>query len=237
MKQELVSVFGMSGDAVSVIPYGYNNAVPETALTTAEARLQLGLGGSDRVVLFFGAIAPYKGLDVLVEAFRRLVSKNPAYRLVVAGQPKGGCGGYLQGVQRAVAEQCAPGQVLQKVGYIPDCEMEVYFKAADVLVLPYRAIYQSGILFLAYRFGLPVVASDVGSFGEDIRNAGAGLVCQPENPEALKESIEQYFRSDLFLSLDATRRRIREYARTQHSWERAGRMTAEVYQRMVEACR
>ena len=65
--------------------------------------------------------------------------------------------------------------------YIPDDETELYFKAADVLVLPYRHIYQSGVLFLGYSFGLPVLAADVGALKEEIVEGKTGFVFKPED--------------------------------------------------------
>ena len=66
--------------------------------------------------------------------------------------------------------------------FIPDEETEIYFKAADVLVLPYRHIYQSGVLFLGYSFGLPVLAADVGSLKDEIVEGKTGFVFRPEDP-------------------------------------------------------
>jgi len=124
---------------------------------------------------------PYKGLDLLAEAFLMLVQADRDYRLVIAGLPKGGCEGYLREVREALREEIEAGTVLERIGYVSDEETEVYLKAADVLVLPYRAIFQSGILMMAASFGLPVVASDVGSFRPDILALKSGLVCRPND--------------------------------------------------------
>ena len=85
--------------------------------------------------------------------------------------------------------------------YIPDEETELYFKAADVLVLPYRHIYQSGVLFLGYSFGLPVLAADVGPLKDEIVEGKTGFVFRPEDSVGLATTIEQYFASDLFANL------------------------------------
>jgi hypothetical protein len=81
---------------------------------------------------------------------------------VIAGEPKKGSEDYLHEIQELVKRDFTQGQVIQKIQFIPDEEMELYLKAGDVLVLPYKEIFQSGVLFLAYSFGLPVVATDVG---------------------------------------------------------------------------
>jgi glycosyltransferase involved in cell wall biosynthesis len=233
MRHDLVSGFGVNPEAVSVIPYGENNALPLTALTPQEARLRLGVGEDERAILFFGAIAPYKGLDTLLEAFRRLASAETKYRLIIAGKPKGGCGEFMRDVRRAIAEFQAD-RIIQRIEYIPDEETEVYFKAADLVALPYRAIYQSGILFLAFSFGAPVVATDVGSFGEDVRGAQAGFIVPPEKPQELADAIRDYFESDLFRNRELVREAIRRYVKTRHSWELAGKTTVDVYHRLLK---
>ena len=110
---------------------------------------------------------------------------------------------------------CKGGEYCFRADYIPDDETEVYFKAADVLVLPYRHIYQSGVLFLGYSFGLPVLAADVGSLKDEIIEGKTGFVFRPEDPVDLAKTIEQYFASDLFTNLSSRRAgdtRLRERA-------------------------
>ena len=100
MRDELIRNFGIAAHKVCLIPYGVNDAVPETALTREDARRRLGLPVSAKTLLFFGAIAPYKGLEYLVEAIQRL---GPADRciLIVAGRPKGGAQEDLAGGKAA----------------------------------------------------------------------------------------------------------------------------------------
>ena len=84
-----------------------------------------------------------------------------------------------------------------KIQFIPDEEMEIYLKAADVLVLPYKEIFQSGVLFLAYSFGLPVVATDVGSFREEIVEGRQAFYASPAIRRNLPRPSRTYFASDL----------------------------------------
>src|ERR1019366_2627413 len=149
MKRELLHDFGVQERAISVIPFGINDCVPDTGLTPAEAKQRLGIKETDRTILFFGAIRPYKGLDCLAEAFRRQAANHPEYRLIIAGEPKKGSEKYLSDIQRNLSSEHGP-TVIQRIYHIPDEETELYFKAADVLALPYTHIFQSGVLFLAY---------------------------------------------------------------------------------------
>ena len=96
-------------------------------------------------------------------------------------------------------------------------------------MLPYRHIYQSGVLFLGHSFGLPVLAADVGSLKDDIVEGKTGFVFRPEDPVDLAKAIERYFASDLYANLDSRRQEIRDYATERHSWDVVGQMTMSVY--------
>src|SRR5207253_2127852 len=165
MRSELVSDFRIPKSKVSVIPFGINNTVPNTALSTEEAKQQTGVNSGDKALLFFGNIAPYKGLEYLISAFSALLSKDRSYRLIIAGRPKGS-EKYSKQIQQAIARSGIRDRIIQRIVYIPDELTELYFKAADVLILPYTHVFQSGVLFLGYSFGLPAIAADVGTLRE-----------------------------------------------------------------------
>jgi glycosyltransferase involved in cell wall biosynthesis len=233
MRKVLQADFGITPAKVSVIPFGINSTVPNTALTSREARQRLGLSDSQKVVLFFGNIAPYKGLEYLVEAMASLASSAPDYRLIIAGKPKS-CASYWEAIQRRI--YCAELHfcVIERIEYVPDADTEIYFKAADLLVLPYVYIFQSGVLFLGYNFGLPVIASDVGSLREDIVEGRTGFVCKPRDPIDLAKAIETYFSSELCRGLAARRQEIRDFANEKYSWTKAGEITRAVYTDLLE---
>jgi glycosyltransferase involved in cell wall biosynthesis len=154
------------------------------------------------------------------------------YRLVIAGRIKE-CAAYWKKIEGLIQSHGLADRVLTDLRHVPDEDIETYLKAADVMVLPYRDIFQSGALFLTYRFGLPVIAADVGSFREDIEAAQAGLVFEPNNPTSLAGQIEKYFAGELYQDLESSRRRIRDYAVEQYSWERIGGLTRAVYERAL----
>jgi glycosyltransferase involved in cell wall biosynthesis len=236
MKAEILEQFGLAGTSVSVIPYGINNAVPTTALTPEEAKLRLGIKEGERTLLFFGNIAPYKGLQYLIAAFEQLVASGGDYRMVVAGRAKSGCESYVDGIREMLSRGVNRERTILKIDFIPDDEMELYFKAADVSVLPYTHIFQSGVLFLGYSFGLPVIAADVGCLREDIVEGKTGFVFTPKDANDLAKKIERYFESDLFKNLTRRRQEIQDYARARHSWNIVGELTRNVYAEML-GCR
>jgi D-inositol-3-phosphate glycosyltransferase len=233
MKDELVNDFGVPEKAVTVIRHPINNAFPDTDLIPAEAKRQLGLGDAEKAILFFGKIKPYKGLEHLLAAFQQLVTGDPSYRLIIAGEVQKEHGKYMEEIQRLITRDFAPGQIILKIQFIPDAEMEVYLKAADVLVLPYNEIFQSGVLFLAYSFGLPVVATDVGSFREEIVAGYTGFLCRPCDPAHLAKTIARYFASDLYRNLGTRRQEIKDYADVHHSWDAVAELTGNAYTDMV----
>lgn len=234
MKQELCSEFALPGDRVTVIPFGINNSIPTTNLTTDGARARLGIQQNEKTILFFGRITPYKGLEYLVSAFDRLPRDGCKYRLIVAGRPDN-CEGYWQDVQTKIRDCANRKEVSICATYIPDTEAEIYFKAADVIVLPYKDIYQSGVLFLAHSFGLPVIAADVGSLKDDIVDGETGFVFRPDNPADLTKTIDRYFSSDLYRELGSRRNEIRQFATERHSWEIVGQITMAIYARLIGA--
>ena len=233
MKREVIEGFGIRKAAVTVIPYGINNAVPETELTPGEAKRRLHIRAGEKTILFFGRIAPYKGLEYLIAAFQSVVVKCGSYRLIVAGRPEGGCVQYVNDIQQMISRGVHPERIMLKMDHIADQETELYFKAADVLVLPYKHIFQSGVLFLGYSFGLPVIAADVGSLREDIIEGKTGFVFRPRDPVDLAKTIETYFASDLYRCLNSRRQEIRDHVRKQHSWDVVGQMTQNIYAELL----
>jgi D-inositol-3-phosphate glycosyltransferase len=232
MTTELVTEFGVAKEKVSVIPFGINNTVPNTSLSTAGAKQRLGINKEEKTLLFFGNIAPYKGLEYLVAAFTELSKECFNYRLIIAGSVKD-CQTYWRAVEQSIVLSGVGERIIRKIEYVPDEDTEIYFKAADVLVLPYTHIFQSGVLFLGYSFGLPVIASNTGSMQEDVIQGKTGFICEAKNAAALAEAIRVYFRSDIYRNLDGTRRDIREYAYERYSWAIVGEILDRVYRRML----
>jgi len=234
MKGELCQDFAVAEKAVTVISFPINNASPDTKLTSAEAKRRLGLRDDEGAILFFGRVRPYKGIEYLLDAFRVLLANQQGnYRLIIAGEPIKGYEDYRQEIESSVRRDFDQGQVILRIQFIPDDEVEVYFKAADVLVLPYKEIFQSGVLFLAYAFGLPVVATDVGSFREEIVDGSTGFLCKPGDPSEMASAIETYFASDLFKNLNVHRREIKDYANAKHSWRAVAESTCTAYAKLL----
>jgi len=234
MKSELETDFDVPGSKVSVIPFGINNVFPSSPIAGSEARLRMGIRADEKVGLFFGQIAPYKGLEYLISAIPRLSSIKEDFRLIVAGKVKRGCGAYWDRIHDEIVREGLEEKIMEKIQFIGEEEVELYFKAADVLILPYTSISQSGVPFLSYSFGLPVIATDVGSLREDIVEGDTGFVCNPRDPADLARKLEIYFASSLYLNLESRRKQIREFANDRYSWDKVAEITRGVYQSLLE---
>jgi len=228
MKQELISDFRIPAGKISVIPFGINNTVPNTSLSTAEAKRQLGIRKDNKTLLFFGNIAAYKGLEYLVVAFAELLKKERSYNLLITGNPKGSKD-YWNRIRQAIARSGIGDRVIEKIEYVHDEATELYFKAADVLVMPYSRVFQSGVLFLGYSFGLPAIAADVGNLKEEIVDGETGFVFTPRDSCDLARKIDKYFDSELFYDLEARRAQIKKYANERYSWDKVATIITAVY--------
>jgi glycosyltransferase involved in cell wall biosynthesis len=229
MKVELRDEFGVDPRKVTVIPFGLNTEVPTTKLGRAAARERLGLDAGDRVALVFGQISTYKGIEYLVRALPEISRSVPRFRALIAGRVNKGHEGYWQSLQGELSPYLAEGTVLCRIEHIPDGEVEVFFKAADVVVLPYVRIFQSGVPFLAYSFGVPVIATDAGSLAEVVIDGVTGYVCAKEDANALAVAIRHFFAGELYKSLPEAMDRIRVLARERYSWARVAELTESVY--------
>jgi glycosyltransferase involved in cell wall biosynthesis len=233
MKGELLADFKCHESKVTVIPFGINNTIPTSEMTNLEAKKRLGVQANEKTALFFGQIAPYKGLEYLVAALAELVRRNGGPRLIIAGKVKRGYAGYWEQIQSEIFRTGIKEQVIERIEFIPDDEIELYFKAADVVIIPYAEIFQSGVPFLAYSFGLPIIATDVGSLRENVVEGKTGFVCKPRDPTNLAEVIERYFSSDLYQQLEIRRQEIRNFANEKYSWTKVGEITRSVYRSLL----
>jgi glycosyltransferase involved in cell wall biosynthesis len=163
-----------------------------------------------------------------VSAFFELADSDSSYRLIIVGRPKG-FPEYWAGIEQTLAASQFRDRVIERIEYVPDEETELYFKATDVLVLPYTHIFQSGVLFLGYSFGVPVIVADVGSLKEDVEEGETGFVCRPKDAAHLTQVVQQFFRHKLYADSAKTRVSIQQHANERHSWAKVARVTATIY--------
>ncbi len=213
---ELVDRFGADPARVHVIPHGafdYLTRQPD------EQPLPPELAGVEGpVVLTFGVLRPYKGVDVLVEAFRQLEGAE----LWVVGRPWMD----VEPLKRAAAR--AKGTVRFVDRFVPDAQLPAFFRRADVVVLPYRRVDQSGVLYTALAFAKAIVLSDVGGFSEVGRVDGAAELVAPEDPVALGEALRHLI--DDPAAREALQERAATAAAGRYSWDDIARRTLALYE-------
>ena len=140
---------------------------------------------------------------------------------------------YWKEIQQAIARGGISDRIIQRIEYIPDELTELYFKAADVLILPYTHVFQSGVLFLGYGFGLPAIAADVGALKDEIIEGETGFIFKPRDSVDLARKIENYFNSELFGDLENRRKQIRKHANERYSWDKVAAITKAVYSNLL----
>jgi len=150
------------------------------------ARRLLGLPEQRRVALFLGLIRPYKGVELLLEAFSR-VRDRESWFLFVAGEPWSGLGDRLQ---RKLRELDVEESVRLDLRWIPEPEVPTMLAAADVLVLPYRSGSQSAVAPIALASGVPVLASAVGGLPEVVEDGFNGVLVEPGSVEDLVRAFD-----------------------------------------------
>jgi glycosyltransferase involved in cell wall biosynthesis len=231
MKDELKKEYEIKEAKITAIPFGLNNTNPDSELDSYKAKEILNLRKNDVILLFFGNIAPYKGLDILIDAIRTVVQKRYPVKLIIAGSIKNSEKDWKL-IEKRITEYGLEKFVMKRIEYIPDNEVEIYFKAADVLVLPYRFIYQSGPLFVAYNFGLPVIATDVGCFKDDIVVGETGYVSQGVESYSLAEAIIKFINSELLRNLNCKRSEIKKYAKQKYAWDSIADTIIKTYEKL-----
>lgn len=178
----------------------------------SRARRSLGYEGDVPVLLFFGYVRRYKGLDLLLRAMPEVLAAFPDARLLVAGQFYEPESGYRELIGRLGIA----GSVDLRPGYASDRDTARYFAAADAAVLPYRQASQSGVVQLAYGYGLPVIVTPAGGLAAEVEQGRTGWIAGAITPEAIAAAVTGFLRDE---DRPAMEQGVREYAGG-HTWER-----------------
>ncbi len=188
--KELLTIRKNAKYQVSVHPT--YNAFKIADMSKEEARAKLGYAEDEKLLLFFGFVRAYKGLKYLLEAMPEVLKNADKVRLLVVGEFDKDRDEYMQQIQKlgiSHAVQCYEG-------YIPDAEVEPFFAACDVVVLPYVSATQSGIAQIAYGFEKPVIATNVGGLPEVVLDGKTGYIANACDSSDLAAKICQYLAED-----------------------------------------
>jgi glycosyltransferase involved in cell wall biosynthesis len=209
---------GLDPARVRVIPHGafdYLTRLPEEKPLPAELA-----GANGPVILFFGLLRPYKGLDTLLQAFRQLKDAE----LWIVGNPRMDLGP----LRNLAAE--ARGRVHFVTRFVEDAEVPALFRRADIVTLPYRDVEHSGVLYTGLAFGKPMVLTSVGGFPE-VAASGAARLVPPEDPDALAAAL-----AELIVDREAREQlsqAARQAAAGRYSWDTIGGQTRALYEELL----
>lgn len=149
-----------------------------------EARKKLNIPENKKVILFFGFIRDYKGLDILLEAM-----KDEEYYLIIAGE----CYGSFEKYNNIIDKNNLKERTCLNIKYISDDDISVYFSAADATVLPYRSGTQSGIIGISYHFNVPVIVADTGGLKEMVDEGKTGIIMQSAETQNIKSALNKFY--------------------------------------------
>jgi glycosyltransferase involved in cell wall biosynthesis len=212
-RARLIDELGIDAERVHVIPHGAFAHLAE------QPDAPPPFATDKRVVLFFGLLRPYKGIDVLLDAWRGIDDAE----LWIVGMPR---------MDISALRASAPPGVRFVPRFITDEQLPPYFRRADLVVLPYREIEQSGVLFTALAFGKALLLSDVGGFAEVAALGGAHAVA-PGDARALRAALTELLADPA--KLDALATRARQLATGEYGWDGIARRTLALYERLLGA--
>ena len=197
------------------------NAFKLTGMNRTEARKKLGVSEATKMILFFGLVREYKGLRYLIEAAPMIAGGVKDVKIFIVGDFAGKRPEYDEMMQKTGV----PEIFEVRDGYVPDAEIEPYFAAADVCVCPYISATQSAIVQIAFGFGLPVIATDVGGLPEVVTDGFSGSIVPPQNASALAAKITAYFRD----GKQETYRKNVEAEQERFSWHHTADLIADQF--------
>ena len=231
-QEELVRRCGVKNELVRIVPHGSYLGLIPAAMDSKAARNMLGLPQDEFIILFFGQIKEVKGLDLLIEAFALAKERMGPARLVIAGKVwKDDFARYQD-----LIERCALADAISlHIRYIPDDEIAAYYGAADIVVLPYRKIYQSGVLLMAMSYGIPVLASDLPGMCEVVADGENGFLFRTGDSGHLAERLIAVLEDAQALSRVVAR--AQEDMESRFSWDTIGAQLANVYREALRDAR
>ena len=231
-RREMLELFDVDPEKLCVIPSGSLNVCFDHPGSSTSNRRRLGIPEHTRVILFFGLIKRYKGLEYLLDAFQTIDARCSNVMLLIVGTIANRDPATHQHYTRLLA-QCSGHRNIKFVNeYVPVNQIADYFNAADLVVLPHVKASQSGVLMAAYAAGKPVVVTDSGGLGEVVRNSDSGLVVPPRDADAIAEAvITMLDNPDCRRALGVNAKTSGE---TTYSWATIAATTADLYRVVIE---
>jgi glycosyltransferase involved in cell wall biosynthesis len=227
-RSQLSTHYGIPLQKISVIAHGRLDFQVPSSVDRAAIRRQLGFKPQHRVILFFGAIRSYKGLDTALNAFGSVLRHHPTARLLIAGKLWEKWAPYAKLIEKLAISD----SVVTHLNYIHSGDVHRYFCAADLVVLPYHHFdSQSGVGATAVAFQKPMIVSNVGGLPELVGERRR--IVTPGDPAALAEAIRYHFRQGKHPRTESA---TAESIASRLQWPPIARKTCAVYQRLTSVC-
>ncbi|MDR3609817.1 MAG: glycosyltransferase [Ignavibacteriaceae bacterium] len=179
---------------------GYNKKIYQSELPIYECykpgdsivstKPKFGYSNGNKVLLFFGYVRKYKGLDILIEALPDIIKEIPEIRLLIVGEFYDNPAMYVERIKDLGIEKYI--KIVNK--FVPNEEVGEYYLACDLNILPYRSATQSGILNVSYGFLKPVLVTKVGGLTEFVNNERTGIIIEPNSPSAIVKGVLDFFK-------------------------------------------
>jgi len=226
-RAELERILGDNTSPIYLIPHGhYNDSHGDgPKLEQTVARMRLGIPQDSHVIVLIGNIKPEKGLEYLLRAIPLVLRDLPNTILLVGGRPQHHDVGFYE---RLIDELGIRSHVRVRWEYLPDEELPLYYRSADVVALPYIQAYQSGVCLTAYAYYRPVVASAVGGLTEQVLDGETGYLVPPADLQALADTLIKILRDRALAT--AMGERGHNWATEHLDWDMIAAQTAKVYQ-------
>ncbi len=244
-EEEILEKMSVKKEKLYIIPHGNYIFIREISppMNKEKARAMLGIGPDDHVLLFFGLIREYKGLDLLFQSLAQVLgyfsgnrkktsqgeTDPKAIKLLIAGKAPHGFGNYAAMIKQLGLSE----NVVEYIKYIPLDEVGIFFSASDVVILPYRKIYQSGAIQMAYAYARPVIATATGGLSESVIDGRTGYLVKPGDSEDLARAIIKTLEDKEEGCLEKMGETAFNVAKKIYGWDSIARKTMGVYESVL----
>ena len=224
-KSEIINENANLSSCISIVPHGNYTPFINIQYDRAKSKEQLGIPSNRRILLFFGMIKKVKGLEVLLSALKGVVKQNPDILLVIAGRV---WENNFSTYQKIIDENNLSEYILLHTKFIQHEDVEHYYCASDLVVLPYKKIYQSGVLMMTLSHERPALVSDLAPLQEIISNNENGFLFKTENVSDLTNKLNSILGNEELM--EKVRTKGTELINTKYDWTEIGKQTKQAYQ-------
>ena len=224
-KSEIINVNANLSSCISIVPHGNYTPFINVQYDKEKSKEQLSIPNNRRILLFFGMIKKVKGLEFLLSALKSVIKQNPDVLLVIAGKP---WENNFSAYQKIIDENNLSEYILLHAKFIPQEDVEHYYCASDLVVLPYKKIYQSGVLMMALSYERPVLVSDLPPLKEIISDNENGFLFKTENVSDLSAKLNSILGNEELM--EQVKTKGTELINTKYDWGEIGKQTKQAYQ-------